>query len=83
MIQAYGLDIPGTLDDLCDPRRMALLVYDMQVGILEPDQEWGGDYHARSESHQSRARERHSCDLLSTHVFAEGAHGRVPNEDGP
>jgi biuret amidohydrolase len=34
MIQAYGLDIPRTLEDLCDPRRMALLVYDMQVGIL-------------------------------------------------
>src|SRR5215813_12385864 len=48
----------------------------------EPNQEWGGDYGARSESAQSRARERHSCDLLSTHVFAEGAHGRVPNEDG-
>src|SRR5262245_37461345 len=34
MIQAYGLDIPRTLEDLCDPRRMGLLVYDMQVGIL-------------------------------------------------
>ena len=34
MIKAYGLDIPGTLEELCDPRRMALLVYDMQVGIL-------------------------------------------------
>src|SRR5215831_9078696 len=48
----------------------------------EPNQEWGGDYDTRSESAQSRAREGHSCDLLSTHVFAEGAHGRVPNEDG-
>jgi len=34
MIKAYGLDIPRTLEELCDPRRMALLVYDMQVGIL-------------------------------------------------
>jgi nicotinamidase-related amidase len=34
MIQAYGLDVPRTLRDLCNPRRMALLVYDMQVGIL-------------------------------------------------
>src|SRR5262249_4101915 len=48
----------------------------------EPNQVWGGDYGARSESAQSRARERHSCNLLSTHVFAERAHGRVPNEDG-
>src|SRR5262245_54559963 len=48
----------------------------------EPNQEWGGDYDARSESAQSRARERHSCDLLSTHVVAEGVDGRVPNENG-
>jgi biuret amidohydrolase len=34
MQRAYGLDIPLSLDDLCDPRRMALIVYDMQVGIV-------------------------------------------------
>lgn len=34
MQQAFGLDIPQTLDDICDPRRLALVVYDMQVGIL-------------------------------------------------
>lgn len=34
MQHAYGLDIPGSLDELCDPRRMALIVYDMQVGIV-------------------------------------------------
>ena len=28
-----GLSIPTTLDDLCDPERTALLVYDMQAGI--------------------------------------------------
>lgn len=33
MKHTHGLDIPTTLDDVCDPRRMALLVYDMQVGI--------------------------------------------------
>jgi nicotinamidase-related amidase len=31
---AYGLNIPRTLEEVCDLRRMALLVYDMQVGIL-------------------------------------------------
>jgi len=31
---AYGLEIPRTLEEICNPRRMALLVYDMQVGIL-------------------------------------------------
>jgi nicotinamidase-related amidase len=34
MQRAYGLDIPNALDDLCDPCRMALIVYDMQVGIV-------------------------------------------------
>jgi biuret amidohydrolase len=30
----FDLDIPRTLDEACDPRRLALIVYDMQVGIL-------------------------------------------------
>ena len=33
MKRAFQIDIPRTLEDLCDPRRLALLVYDMQVGI--------------------------------------------------
>ena len=35
MQRAYGLEIPRTLDEVVDPRRLALLVYDMQVGIFE------------------------------------------------
>jgi biuret amidohydrolase len=34
MENAYGLSIPRTLVEACDPRRMALLVYDMQVGVV-------------------------------------------------
>jgi nicotinamidase-related amidase len=34
MKSVYGLSIPQTLEDVCDPNRIALLVYDMQVGIL-------------------------------------------------
>ena len=30
----FGLDIPETLEEVCDPQRIALLVYDMQIGIL-------------------------------------------------
>jgi nicotinamidase-related amidase len=33
MKHSHGLDIPTTLHDVCDPQRMALLVYDVQVGI--------------------------------------------------
>jgi biuret amidohydrolase len=29
-----GLTIPQTLEEVCDLQRVALLVYDMQVGIL-------------------------------------------------
>jgi biuret amidohydrolase len=29
-----GLTIPQTLEEICNPQRLALLVYDMQVGIL-------------------------------------------------
>ena len=34
MDQAFGLAIPRTLEEVCDPSRMALLIYDMQVGVL-------------------------------------------------
>src|SRR6266487_3136863 len=34
MKRANGLSIPQTLEEVCDPQRVALLVYDMQVGIL-------------------------------------------------
>jgi biuret amidohydrolase len=34
MERVNGLEIPETLADACDPRRLALVVYDMQVGIL-------------------------------------------------
>ncbi|MFZ1142134.1 MAG: cysteine hydrolase [Candidatus Sulfotelmatobacter sp.] len=35
MQRAFELDIPQTLNDLCDPTRLALVVYDMQVGIVK------------------------------------------------
>jgi biuret amidohydrolase len=34
MERAYGLEVPQTIEEACDPRRLALVVYDMQVGIL-------------------------------------------------
>jgi biuret amidohydrolase len=32
--QDFGLTIPQTLEEVCDPARTALIVYDMQVGIV-------------------------------------------------
>lgn len=34
MQRAFGLNIPQTLEDVCDPASLALIVYDMQVGIV-------------------------------------------------
>ena len=35
MQQVFGLRIPQALEDVCDPTRLALIVYDMQVGIVK------------------------------------------------
>jgi nicotinamidase-related amidase len=34
MRRRFGLDIPVTLQDACDPAAMAVVIYDMQVGVL-------------------------------------------------
>lgn len=34
MKNAHGINVPETLEEVCNPQRVALLVYDMQVGIL-------------------------------------------------
>ena len=34
MLRAFNLEIPSSLDELLEPTRTALVVYDMQVGIL-------------------------------------------------
>jgi nicotinamidase-related amidase len=34
MKSVNGLNIPETLAEVCDPKRVALVVYDMQIGIL-------------------------------------------------
>jgi nicotinamidase-related amidase len=34
MQRAFGLNIPQTLNEVCNPTSLALIVYDMQVGIV-------------------------------------------------
>src|SRR6266478_4643513 len=34
MKEIFGISVQQTLQDVCDPSRLALLVYDMQVGIV-------------------------------------------------
>jgi hypothetical protein len=33
---ARDVETPQTLDEACNPQRLALIVYDMEVGILQP-----------------------------------------------
>ena len=35
MDQRHGLNVPQSLSEVCRPEQLGLLVYDMQVGILE------------------------------------------------
>jgi nicotinamidase-related amidase len=35
MLQVNGMDVPTSLDELLQPRKVALIVYDMQVGITK------------------------------------------------
>jgi nicotinamidase-related amidase len=35
MQHKFGLAIPQSLEDVCDPSRLALIVYDMQAGIVK------------------------------------------------
>lgn len=35
MKRIHGLDIPQTLEEICDPQHLAVVVYDMQIGILK------------------------------------------------
>jgi biuret amidohydrolase len=35
MKRIHGLDIAQSLEEICDPQRLALVVYDMQIGILK------------------------------------------------
>ena len=34
MDERHGLRVPRSLEEACDPQRLALVVYDMQVGVL-------------------------------------------------
>jgi hypothetical protein len=37
MKRMHGLDVPQTLEEVCDPQRLALVVHDGQSGILFTD----------------------------------------------
>jgi nicotinamidase-related amidase len=67
MKQAYGIDIPHTLEDVCTPKRLALLVYDMQVGIKNQVKE-GDTIVAKTQEILKAARAAHVRVFFTRHM---------------
>jgi biuret amidohydrolase len=63
----YSLQVPRTLEEACDPRRMALLVYDMQAGIVSQLPR-GTEITRRVGEVLSAAREGGFCVFFSRHM---------------
>lgn len=68
MIDAYRLSIPQSLQELCDPSRCALIIYDMQVGIV-PQIAEGPQMVERCASLLSAARRRNLRIFFTRHFF--------------
>jgi len=80
----FGLDIPQTLGDVCDAARLALVVYDMQVGIVKQIENGPGITDKVVSGSRSGSQSGGSDLLHPPHVTSEGTHGRVavPHGDG-
>jgi len=72
-----------TLEDICDPTRLALVVYNMQVGIVKQIEN-GQQITDRVVQVLEAARKAGSGLLHTPHVTTEGTHGciSVPHGDG-
>ncbi len=67
MERIFRPDVPRTLEEVCDPRSMALLVYDMQVGIVSQLPE-GAEITARVAELLAAAREGGFRVFFSRHI---------------
>jgi nicotinamidase-related amidase len=67
MKQAFGIDIPHTLEDVCTPNRLALVVYDMQVGIKSQVKE-GDTIVAKTQEILKAARAAHVRVFFTRHM---------------
>jgi nicotinamidase-related amidase len=68
MVDALGLSIPQTLEELCQPSRCAVILYDMQVGIV-PQVPEGRDVLLRCQELLSAAREKGFRIFFCRHQF--------------
>ena len=67
MERAYGREIPQTLEEACNPQRLALIVYDMQAGILQQIKE-GSEIIAKVTEVLGAAREAGVRVLFTRHL---------------
>jgi biuret amidohydrolase len=67
MQTTFGLNVPMTLEDICHSQKMALLVYDMQVGIAKqlPD---GAEFTQKVKQVVDTARSRKMRVFFSRHT---------------
>jgi hypothetical protein len=76
VLHAVGLDIPTTVEDISDPKLLALLVYDMQVRILTQlptaSQTMAGELHVVA------AARRAGCGLSSLNEHRRTYRGGAP-----
>ena len=68
MIEAFGLSIPESLQEICQPSRCAVIVYDMQVGIV-PQIEEGKDVLLRCQELLAAARAKGFRIFFTRHLF--------------
>jgi len=80
--RAFGLDIPQTLEDVCDPTRLALVVYDMQVGIVNQIKNGQEITNKVSPGPGSGTGSGNSGFLHPAHVSAEGTDGSFAVANG-
>jgi biuret amidohydrolase len=68
MKEAFGLSVPERLEDVCSPSRCALIIYDMQVGIV-PQIAEGPEIVARCQQLLTTAREKGFRVFFTRHFF--------------
>jgi nicotinamidase-related amidase len=68
MKQAFGLSVPEGVGDVCTPSRCALIVYDMQAGIV-PQVSDGKEITGRCQRLLAAARERGFRVFFTRHLF--------------
>ena len=77
MKSAYGLEIPETIRELVNPKQCALIVYDMQIGIVRQIKD-GAATTAKVNQVLDVARTAGMRVFYSSSFFAETIDGHTP-----